>query len=142
MAYSILIIDDSEEDRFLLKRYLKKSGLEAHIAEATNGEMALDFLKTFEEKHKIAHPELKAPLVAFLDINMPVMNGWEFLEAFQQQTDSIQFSQIGVIMYSTSDTQEEKARIAEYECVKRYMVKGLATPQELKDIVISCAKAA
>ena len=49
MSYSILIIDDSEEDRYLLKRYLRKSGLEVTIAEAVNGEEALAFLTNYEE---------------------------------------------------------------------------------------------
>jgi CheY-like chemotaxis protein len=42
MKYSILIIDDSNEDRYLLKRYLNKCGLDVNIAEASNGEEALD----------------------------------------------------------------------------------------------------
>ena len=137
MKYSILIIDDSEEDRYLLKRYLRKSGLEVAVAEAVNGEQALHLLIEFE-KYQQDNPEIKAPLVVFLDVNMPIMNGWEFLEEFSARRDQIAISPIVVIIYSTSDQEEDKARATQFECVETYVVKGSYTPDDLKRTIIAC----
>ena len=136
MKYSILIIDDSEEDRYLLKRYLRKSGLEVVVAEAVNGEEAMHFLTEFE-KYQRDHPDIKAPLVVFLDVNMPIMNGWEFLKEFNLRRDQIAISPIVVIMYSTSDHETDKARAEQFDVVKTYVVKGNYTPDDLKRVIVS-----
>ena len=135
MSYSILIIDDSEEDRYLLKRYLRKSGLELTIAEAGNGEEALAFMTNYEQ-YKQKFPGIEPPLLVFLDINMPIMNGWEFLEEFYAKQEDIELKPTVVVMYSTSEQDEEKARIGKYECVKSYVVKGSYTPEGLKETIL------
>ena len=135
MSYSILIIDDSEEDRYLLKRYLRKSGLDVTIAEAGNGEEALAFLTNYEE-YKEKFPGIEPPLVVFLDINMPIMNGWEFLEEFYVKQEEIELKPTVVVMYSTSEQDEEKARIAKFDCVRSYVVKGSYTPEGLKETIL------
>lgn len=137
MRHSILIIDDSAEDRYLLKRYLKKSGLNAAIAEVSNGEQGIDFLMQ-EDQRVLQHPDIDAPLVIFLDVNMPVMNGWEFLDEFRNRQQQIQISPTIVVMYSTSDQEEDKARISEYDFVKTYISKGSFTPIELKNTIMAC----
>ena len=136
MRYSILIIDDSEEDRYLLKRYLGKCGLDVIVAEASNGEMALAFLTNYEQARK-DNPGIEPPLLVFLDINMPVMSGWEFLDEFHEKQDQIQIKPTIVVMYSTSDQGEEKARIDNYEFVKSYVVKGKFTPENLKQTIVN-----
>ena len=141
MNYSILIIDDSEEDRYLLKRYLKKSGLETTIAEVANGEQAMTFLTEFE-KYQREHPDMKAPLVVFLDVNMPIMNGWEFLEAYRERQDQVQIKPSVLIMYSTSDQEADMVRAAQFDFVNSYIVKGSYSPEDLKKMVIACTQAA
>ena len=137
MNCSILIIDDSEEDRYLLKRYLKKSRLELSVAEAVNGEQALDFLTEFETRRN-DHPDIKPPLVVFLDVNMPIMNGWEFLEAFSARQDQLQINPAAVVMYSTSDQEEDIARAAQFDVVKTYVVKGSYTPEDFRKTIVEC----
>ena len=137
MKYSILIIDDSNEDRYLLKRYLNKCGLDVNIAEASNGEEALDFLINYHQ-YEDTYPGMQPPLLAFLDINMPIMGGWEFLEAFQENEDSVKIVPTIVVMYSTSDQDDEKTRIANYDFVSSYIVKGSYSPDELKQTILDC----
>jgi len=139
MKYSILIIDDSDEDRYLLKRYLKKTGLDMNIAEASNGEEALDFLINYQ-RYEEKYPDMQPPLLAFLDINMPIMGGWEFLDAFREQENAVKITPTIVVMYSTSDQDEEKARIDGYDFVKSYIVKGSYSPQDLKEKVEECIR--
>ena len=138
MKYSVLITDDSEEDRFLLKRFLKKTGLDISIAEAQHGEEAIDFLTRFDEKYAHMHPEMCAPLIVFLDVNMPIMNGWEFLEVFQSRADEVQLQPTVCVMYSTSEMHEDKARSAQFDCVETYVVKGDYSVDQLKQTLIDC----
>ncbi|WP_452221253.1 response regulator [Lacinutrix salivirga] len=71
---SILLIDDSKATNFLNKTIAKKFQPDLNILVAENGEDALQLLN---QDH--IHPE-----IIFLDINMPVLNGWEFLEKFKK----------------------------------------------------------
>ncbi|MDD4082565.1 MAG: EAL domain-containing protein [Sphaerochaetaceae bacterium] len=70
---NILIVDDNQINREILKRILSK---EYKTIEAANGQIALDFLK--EDKNKLS--------AVLLDINMPIMNGNEFLEEYKKNT--------------------------------------------------------
>ena len=77
--FSIMIIDDDEVDRYLLKRILNKVGTSHQIFEADNGKTALDFFSRYEENTKKYEGKFP-PLLVFLDINMPIMDGWGFLD--------------------------------------------------------------
>lgn len=138
MKYSVLITDDSEEDRFLLKRFLKKTGLDISIAEAQHGEEAIDFLTRFDEKYAHLHPDISAPLVVFLDVNMPIMNGWEFLEEFHARATDVQLRPTVCVMYSTSEMHEDIARSGQYDCVVTYVVKGDYSVDQLKQTLFDC----
>ena len=67
----ILLIDDDDEDNFYHKIVIERMNITKRIEVAYNGLEALEFL----QKESQIIPEL-----IFLDINMPKMNGWEFLE--------------------------------------------------------------
>lgn len=71
MENKFLLIDDNKGTNFINKTILKKA-LATDVLVAENGQEAITIIKNGF-----------APEIIFLDINMPVMNGWEFLEAFQ-----------------------------------------------------------
>ena len=73
---SVLLIDDNKADNFIHKAYIMKHGGVETIEMVTGGEEALKFL-TSKASGEYPRPEL-----IFLDINMPRMNGWEFLEEY------------------------------------------------------------
>ncbi len=135
-TYSVLIIDDSEEDRYLLKRYLKKTELSLLVLEATNGQEALELLTTPLDTLRKQHPSLRAPVIIFLDINMPIMNGWEFVSALEHNSQSIQLKPTVVMMYSTASEDEEKDKIHDYSSVKGYLVKGESTVESIKNTIL------
>jgi CheY-like chemotaxis protein len=104
----VLLVDDDESDNFFHNRILEKAGITDHIEIALNGKEALDFLTT---KAKCEKPESSycQPELIFLDINMPVMDGWEFLEQYHKLPD-IQKGKIIIVMLTTSHNISDTAR--------------------------------
>jgi CheY-like chemotaxis protein len=108
----VLLVDDNESDNYLHKRVLTKAGIADNIAIALNGKEALDFLMT---KGSCGQPEnlFSQPELIFLDINMPIMDGWEFLEEYQK-LDAIQKGKVVFIMLTTSLNPTDKVRAEMY----------------------------
>jgi CheY-like chemotaxis protein len=117
---SILIVDDSDIDQFILKFMIEKYDADITILQAYDGKEALDILQNLDSQ-----PEL-----IFLDINMPRMNGHEFLKVYESlpQHDS------AVIMLSSSDEDSDKQQALAYQSVKQYRTKPIAKA-DLEEIV-------
>ncbi len=113
-ASRIMVVDDSEADQFISKMLIKANYPEADITQAYDGREALDILTN----------TVHWPQVVFLDINMPVMSGHEFLEAYGQSYGD-RASTIVVMLTSSSQTSD-KERTAAYPFVKGYAVKPLS----------------
>jgi len=96
----VLLVDDSPTDNFIHKLVIEKAGITEHLEIALNGRKALDFLIT---KGNCGKPESSycQPELIFLDINMPVMDGWEFLVEYNK-LDLNQKGEIIIIMLTTS----------------------------------------
>ena len=135
-THTILIVDDNAEDRYLLKRFLKKTKLSLIILEAENGQQGIDLLSSPLDILEQTYPGLKPPVVLFLDINMPIMNGWEFVEELELRADVIELKPTVVMMYSTSDADNEKQKAATYSSVASYIVKGGSSPETLRQAII------
>ncbi|MGQ7945563.1 response regulator [Flavobacterium sp. WC2509] len=80
---SVLLIDDDKAINFITKMLIKKAKITDHVETTLNGQEALDYL-TNSGKYKKADGIYPQPMLIFLDINMPNMNGWEFAEAFSK----------------------------------------------------------
>ena len=80
---SILIVDDNASDRYLLKRHLEGLGFPVKFFETEDGVEALEFFKNYEKNREL-YPKDYPPMIVFLDINMPRMNGFAFLEEFSK----------------------------------------------------------
>jgi CheY-like chemotaxis protein len=99
MAKRILLVDDDLDDAGLFMEALEEIDSTVECYCATDGRDALNKLEVLNE-----------PNVIFMDINMPIMNGWECLTYLKKQ-DS--FRHIPVILYSTSSHQREVAQAFE-----------------------------
>ena len=99
----ILLIDDDEPTNFLNKMTLEQSGCTHHIRIAQSGQEALAYLEGCGDELS------PRPDLIFLDVNMPAMNGWEFLERYrllpaQQKADIV------LIMLTTSLNPDDEVK--------------------------------
>lgn len=133
--YSILIVDDCEEDRYLLKRQLEEAFLTDQVFEAEDGQMALDFLSNYEENSKQFVGKFP-PIIIFLDINMPIMGGHEFLENFANLRKKQNFQSTVLMMFTSSIDEEDHQKALIYDFVKGYLLKMPRSPDDLKNTIL------
>ena len=120
---SVMIVDDNAMDRYIFKRYLEETTLDCYVFEEENGELAEQFFLDYADNSK-KHPELYPPCVIFLDINMPLVGGFEFLERFSRLKRRVDLDSIVIMMFTSSGRQEDKDKAFAYDFVKDYIVKS------------------
>jgi CheY-like chemotaxis protein len=103
----VLLVDDDRPTNFLHKRVIEKTGIEVEVQSLTSASEALDFLNATGKY--ASTPQINRPGIIFLDINMPGMNGWEFMDAYHQLSES-QKARIVVIMLTTSLNADDRER--------------------------------
>jgi CheY-like chemotaxis protein len=124
----IMLVDDDHNDNFFHKREINKTNPSISVIEKTSGSDALKFLKSN------IHNKDMLPDLIFLDINMPVIDGWTFLEESKRLVKELQDSFI-IIMLSTSLNSEDIARAMTYSNVSDYITKPL-TKEIMDDITM------
>jgi CheY-like chemotaxis protein len=101
----VLVIDDDEPTNFFTQMILEESGCADHIKFVQSGQEALDYLIQSEAGNNAGlYP---TPDLIFLDINMPAMDGWEFLEEYKKLHV---VNRIIVVMLTTSLFPEDKIK--------------------------------
>ncbi len=118
----VLLIDDDRPTNFLHKRVIENTGLEVEVQALTSASEALDFL-TSSGKYA-GETQLSKPGIIFLDINMPGMNGWEFMDAYHQLSES-QKARIVVIMLTTSLNADDRERAEQDKDIATFYHKPL-----------------
>ena len=116
---SVLLVDDDEINNFISIKLIKKALLNTEIMACLNGKFAIDQLVEIQKKD----PE-KLPDYILLDINMPIMNGWEFLDEYKRlNIDPLGKSKIFIISSSVFSNDINKAR--SYNLVTDFISKPL-----------------
>jgi CheY-like chemotaxis protein len=122
----IMLVDDNADDNFYHERVIRKNNAADHIIIKQTALDALDYLKS--EKNDDTHPDL-----ILLDINMPGMNGWEFLEEYDKLEKRFQSRAI-VVMLTTSDNPDDKKKAKRSDVASDFKTKPL-TPLMLEEII-------
>ncbi|MFT3822733.1 MAG: response regulator [Chitinophagaceae bacterium] len=104
----VLLIDDDEPTNFLNRMVVEETACANHVQVIQSGRDALDYLAN-KGKYANADDTYPTPDLIFLDINMPAMDGWEFLEQYEQ-LPSHQKGKIIMVMLTTSFNPEDESK--------------------------------
>lgn len=120
MSVNLLIVEDDDVAAEAIQRSLRKSETQFNAVIAEDGMVALDILRGKHPERKIANP-----LIVLLDINMPRMNGFEFLEEVRHDKS---LKSLVVFVLTTSSSDMDRSRAYE-ENIAGYMTKDKVGPQ-------------
>lgn len=115
----IFIVDDDPIHRLLMNKLFEKQGAACSLNFFENGQKAMTALENAISSHPDQIPDL-----ILLDIEMPVMNGWQFMNAYQK-LDPILHDQVGIYMVSSSFSDDDQKKVKLYPAIKDYIVKPL-----------------
>jgi len=129
---SVLLVDDDEINNFISIKLIKKAIENTAISACLNGRFAIDELVNIQK-----HDPSLLPDFILLDINMPIMNGWEFLDEYKRlNIDPEGKSKIFIISSSVFSNDINKAR--SYPLVKNFISKPLSV-EKIKEMFLANA---
>ena len=131
-TYTVLIIDDNEEDRYILKRFLKSIDFVGTIYEASDGQEALDIFSDYVNQTENTLANFP-PIFIFLDINMPFVGGIEFLERYSESNLDKHCLSTIIMMYTSSESEEDRHKVSTYSFVQDFISKGIHGTDEIKE---------
>jgi len=124
MLDTILCIDDDPITLMLCKMVITKASFSNEIATAKNGEEALKYFNTLKQTNSNSNL-IKHPQLIFLDLNMPVMGGWEFLDSFAT-ADYSDYNDTKVIILSSTIDPEDLEKSKKYPMVIDFLSKPIS----------------
>lgn len=127
----ILLIDDDEATNYINRMVIKQWDADIHVEVCESGQIGLDYL-TSKGRYS-TQDKFPQPGVVFLDINMPGMSGWDFLEAYKDLRDD-QKAKVVVAMLTTSLNIDDKERSTHFHDLQSFYNKPL-TVDMVKEIV-------
>ncbi|MCE3279238.1 MAG: response regulator [Bacteroidetes bacterium] len=128
---SIMLIDDNEIDNFINEKLIKSYYFAENVYVHTSSKSALEFLKNIEVTLKEVPSDL-IPSHILLDINMPILDGFHFLEEFEKFNPELK-NKIKIIMLTTSLNPLDMERSKNYKHVIKFLHKPL-TDTELSGL--------
>lgn len=126
---SVLLVDDSEIDILVNRRLIELTFFASNVIVTSSGEEALHFLR---EECNTAE---SAPDWIFLDMHLPIMSGFDFIEEFKTLPDFIT-GKTKIIVLSVFQKQEQLQKVLEYKFVAGQLEKPL-TQEALKMLAIN-----
>lgn len=114
--HSILLVDDDKDCNFFHQRLISKMDCVEKVYTVGDGQEALNFLQSTESINK--------PDIIFLDLNMPHMNGWEFIDAYEKLDENIK-ARVVIIMLTTALNTSDIERGNGYKAITGYRNKYL-----------------
>lgn len=115
--YHFIIIDDSKLDCFIAEKVIQNTGMSASVKSFMVATQAIDYLLSLEPT------EIKT--IILVDIQMPVMNGFEFIEAFEEKIPEEKRSAYNVNLLSSSINESDLSKAKGYTSVNRFLNKPL-----------------
>lgn len=114
---NLLIVDDDDINVFIIRKIVEKTGYKVNMVAKGNGELAAHYLK------EIADSDEVFPDLILVDINMPILNGWEFLEAYEKLNID---RKVDMFMLSSSVYENDIEKAKSYKSIKGFISKPLS----------------
>lgn len=115
---TILLVDDDDASNFLHSIFINKLDMDVNINSALNGQEALDFILGKGQER------LELPCMVMLDLRMPVMDGWQFMKAYEDMVPKKLKDQITIVLVTISDNKDDKERANTNKYVADYAQKA------------------
>jgi len=119
---TVMLIDDNEIDNLINQKMIEAAAVTENIYTHTGAKSAIEFLKNME---KLDMADQVLPDVIFLDIDMPLMDGFQFLDEFEKLTNTTK-KKCKIVMLTSSINPQDFNRSKKYENVKLYLNKPLS----------------
>ena len=119
---TVMLIDDNEIDNLINQKMIEASGITENIYTHTGAKSAIEFLKNLEKVGAVSSEVL--PDVIFLDIDMPLMDGFQFMDEFVKLKDDTQ-NKCKVVILTSSINPQDMSKSKNYPSVKKYLNKPL-----------------
>lgn len=126
---AVMLIDDNEIDNLINQKMIEASNLAEHVFTHTGARGAIEFLKNIQQLSGSFLPE-----IIFLDIDMPLMDGFQFLEEFEKLSDNVK-NNCGVVMLTSSINPQDLNKAKKSAYVKKYINKPLSA-EVLESLVV------
>ena len=119
---AVMLIDDNEIDNLINQKMIEAAAIADNIYTHTGAKSAIEFLRNIE---RIDEVDQVLPDVIFLDIDMPLMDGFQFLEEFEKLSNVVK-KKCKIVMLTSSINPQDFSRSKKYENVKVYLNKPLS----------------
>ena len=124
MLEKILCVDDEPITLMLCRKVIARASFAKEILVSNNGEKAVQYFKELAEKHK-TDISFTYPRLVFLDLNMPIMNGWEFLEIYTKNGYGDIFKEAKFIVLSSTIDPKDVEQTKRYSVVIDFLSKPI-----------------
>lgn len=129
-----MLVDDNEIDNFINQKMLEGCGFTNQVYVHTTARSALEFLKNIDRNEEI--PAELAPEIIFLDINMPMLDGFQFIDEFEKMSEKVT-KNTKIVMLTTSVNPADEERSMTIKRIIKFINKPLTEGvlKELKKLI-------
>lgn len=122
--FAVMLVDDNEIDNLINQKMIEAANITENIFTHTGARSAIEFLKNCEKIQSAGVKQIM-PEIIFLDIDMPLMDGFQFLDEFDTLSEETKQT-CSIVMLTSSINPQDVNKSKKYSSVKKYINKPLS----------------